>query len=37
VYGLQVKTGLGYAEAGCEFGLCVMHSATCAGKIKDED
>lgn len=32
-YGKQVKRTMTYAEAGAEFGLCVMHSAACAGKL----
>ena len=32
-YGKQVKRTMSYAEAGVEFGLCVMHSAACAGKL----
>lgn len=32
-YGKQVKRTMDYAEAGAEFGLCVMHSAACAGKL----
>lgn len=32
-YGKQVKRTMTYAEAGAEFGLCVMHSAACAGAL----
>lgn len=32
-YGRQVKERLDYADAGAEFGWCVMHSAACAGKL----
>lgn len=32
-YGDQVKRTMTYAEAGAEFGLCIMHSAACAGKL----
>jgi hypothetical protein len=32
-YGKQVKRTMSYSEAGAEFGLCVMHSASCAGKL----
>jgi hypothetical protein len=32
-YGKQVKRTMSYAEAGAEFGLCIMHSAACAGKL----
>lgn len=32
-YGLQAKDGLTYSEAAHEFGLCVMHALTCAGKV----
>lgn len=32
-YGKQVKRTMDYADAGAEFGWCVMHSAACAGKL----
>ena len=32
-YGSQIKRTMDYAEAGAEFGLCIMHSAACAGKL----
>lgn len=35
VYGLQVKTGLRYAQAAAEYGECVMHSLACRGKIRN--
>jgi hypothetical protein len=34
-YGLQVRAGLDYAEAAKEYGKCILHSATCAGRIKN--
>ena len=36
-YGRQVKRTMDYAEAGAEFGLCIMHSAACAGKLDNRD
>ena len=33
VYGLQVKCGLDYYNAGLEFGLCVMHYQACEGVL----
>ena len=35
VYGLQVKRQLSYKEAALEYGACIMHSATCAGKLSN--
>lgn len=35
-YGLQVKAGLGYAEAAKELGECIMHSAACAGSLDND-
>lgn len=32
-YGLHVKKGLDYAQAAKEFGECVMHDASCYGRI----
>ena len=31
VYGKQVKTGLSYADATTELGICLMHSLACEG------
>ncbi len=36
-YGSQVKRTMDYAEAGAEFGLCVMHSLACAGKLDNRN
>jgi hypothetical protein len=33
LYGLQVKEGLNYNQAAMEYGSCIMHSLTCAGRI----
>jgi len=33
VYGCQIKKDLTYEEAALEYGSCIMHSATCAGRI----
>lgn len=33
VYGLQMREGLTYEEAGKELGLCLMHSLACEGKL----
>jgi len=33
VYGLQVKQHLTYAEAAMELGSCLMHHASCEGKL----
>jgi hypothetical protein len=32
-YGEQVTKGLTYSEAALEYGLCIMHSAACVGKL----
>jgi hypothetical protein len=32
-YGLQLKTGLSYAQAASEFGACVMHACACDSKL----
>jgi hypothetical protein len=37
VYGKQVKVGLTYTEAALEYGACIMHSAVCAGRVKEAD
>jgi hypothetical protein len=34
VYGQQVTKGLSYVEAAKELGCCIMHGATCQGKIE---
>ena len=36
IYGLQCTTRLSYADACKEFGVCVFHSLTCAGKLDNE-
>lgn len=36
-YGLQYETGIGYGQAAREYGLCVMHSLCCAGKLDCEE
>lgn len=33
VYGLQVKTGLSYAQAATELGGCIMHMQACEGQL----
>jgi len=33
VYGLQVKTGMNYAQAALELGECVMHMQACEGLL----
>jgi len=32
-YGKQVKSGLTYAVAAREFGVCIMHALACDGKL----
>ncbi len=34
-YGLQIKNNLSYLEAATEYGLCILHSASCSGLIND--
>lgn len=36
-YGKSVKRTMTYVEAATEFGLCVMHSAACAGKLDNRN
>lgn len=36
-YGKQVRRGLNYARAGAEFGLCVMHAASCDGHLDNRE
>lgn len=35
-YGKQVRSGLSYAEAAREFGLCVFHALACDGALNNE-
>ena len=36
-YGDQVKKDLTYAEAGEEYGSCIMHALTCDGLIDNQE
>lgn len=33
IYGLQIKTGLSYAQAAAELGACFLHVLQCEGKL----
>jgi hypothetical protein len=33
VYGLQMKTGLSYAEAAADLGASLLHAVRCDGKL----
>lgn len=32
-YGLQVRRGLTYTQAACEFGYCLFHLMACEGRL----
>ena len=34
-YGLHVRDGLDYAKAAAIYGECILHSATCVGRIEN--
>lgn len=36
-YGLQLKTGLSYADAAAELGACIMHSLACDGLLDNRE
>jgi hypothetical protein len=36
-YGLQVKSGLDYAQAAAELGACIMHLAACNSTLDNRE
>ena len=36
-YGLELKTGLNYADAAAELGACIMHKAACDGALDNRE
>ena len=35
IYGLQVNDSMDYTEAAEEYGACIFHALTCAGKLEN--
>ena len=36
-YGLQLKTGMPYADAAAELGECIMHNLACDGLLDNRE